>query len=128
MSKKAIQIADAPAPVGSYSQGILQDNMLFVSGQIPLNPKTGKLEIASIEEATHRVMLNIKALLESADMKMKDIVKCSIFLKDMADFSAVNEIYSSYFEGIYPARETVQVAKLPLDVSIEISCIAVKND
>jgi len=128
MSKKAIQIADAPAPVGSYSQGILQDNMLFVSGQIPLNPKTGNLEIASIEEATHRVMLNIKALLESADMKMKDIVKCSIFLKDMADFSAVNEIYSSYFEGIYPARETVQVAKLPLDVSIEISCIAVKND
>ena len=128
MSKKAIQIADAPAPVGSYSQGILQDNMLFVSGQIPLNPKTGNLEIASIEEATHRVMLNIQALLQSADMQMKDIVKCSIFLKDMADFSVVNEIYSSYFEGIYPARETVQVAKLPLDVSIEISCIAIKND
>ena len=128
MSKKAIQIADAPAPVGSYSQGILQDNMLFVSGQIPLNPKTGNLEMASIEEATHRVMRNIQALLESADMQMKDIVKCSIFLKDMADFSEVNEIYSSYFEGIYPARETVQVAKLPLDVSIEISCIAVKND
>ena len=128
MSKKAIQIADAPAPVGSYSQGILQDNMLFVSGQIPLNPKTGNLEMASIEEATHRVMLNIQALLESANMQMKDIVKCSIFLKDMADFSEVNEIYSSYFEGIYPARETVQVAKLPLDVSIEISCIAVKND
>ena len=128
MSKKAIQIADAPAPVGSYSQGILQDNMLFVSGQIPLNPKTGNLEMASIEEATHRVMLNIQALLESADMQMKDIVKCSIFLKDMADFSVVNEIYSSYFEGIFPARETVQVAKLPLDVSIEISCIAVKND
>jgi 2-iminobutanoate/2-iminopropanoate deaminase len=128
MSKKAIQIADAPAPVGSYSQGILQDNMLFVSGQIPLNPKTGNLEMSSIEEATRRVMLNIQALLESADMQMKDIVKCSIFLKDMADFSEVNEIYSSYFEGIYPARETVQVAKLPLDVSIEISCIAVKND
>ena len=128
MSKKAIQIADAPAPVGSYSQGILQNNMLFVSGQIPLNPKTGNLEIASIEEATHRVMLNIQALLESAEMQMNDIVKCSIFLKAMADFSLVNEIYSSYFEGIYPARETVQVAKLPLDVSIEISCIAVKND
>jgi 2-iminobutanoate/2-iminopropanoate deaminase len=128
MSKKAIQIADAPAPVGSYSQGILQDNMIFVSGQIPLNPKTGNLEMSSIEEATRRVMLNIQALLESADMQMKDIVKCSIFLKDMADFSVVNEIYSSYFEGIYPARETVQVAKLPLDVSIEISCIAVKND
>lgn len=128
MSKKAIQIADAPAPVGSYSQGILQGNMLFLSGQIPLNPKTGNLEMASIEEATHRVMLNIQALLGSADMQMNDIVKCSIFLKDMADFSEVNEIYSSYFKGVYPARETVQVAKLPLDVSIEISCIAVKND
>ena len=114
MSKKAIQIADAPAPVGSYSQGILQDNMLFVSGQIPLNPKTGNLEMAGIEEATHRVMLNIQALLESANMQMKDIVKCNIFLKDMADFSVVNEIYSSYFEGIYPARETVQVANFHL--------------
>ena len=92
MSKKAIQIADAPAPVGSYSK-VYSGQYAFVSGQIPLNPKTGNLEMAGIEEATHRVMLNIQALLESANMQMKDIVKCNIFLKDMADFSVVNEIY-----------------------------------
>ena len=128
MSKKAIKIADAPAPVGSYSQGILQNNMLFVSGQIPLNPNTGNLEMKTIEEATNRVMLNIKALLEAAGMQMNEIVKCSIFLKDLNDFSVVNDIYSSYFDEVYPARETVQVSKLPLDVSIEISCIAIRND
>ena len=128
MSKKAIQIADAPAPVGSYSQGILQNNMLFISGQVPLNPNTGNLEMKTIEEATNRVMLNIKALLEAAGMQMNEIVKCSIFLKDLNHFSTVNEIYSSYFNDVYPARETVEVSKLPLDVTIEISCIAVKDD
>ena len=128
MSKKAIQIADAPAPVGSYSQAILQGNLLFISGQIPLNPKSGELETSNIEEATTRVMLNIKALIESSDMQMNQIVKCSIFLKDLDNFSTVNEIYSRYFNDIYPARETVEVSKLPLDVPIEISCIAIKDD
>lgn len=128
MSKKAIQIEDAPAPVGSYSQAILQGNLLFISGQIPLNPKTGQIEQANIQVATNRVMLNIKALIESAGMQMNQIVKCSIFLKDLGDFSSVNEIYSSYFNDVYPARETVEVSKLPLDVPIEISCIAIKDD
>lgn len=128
MSKKAIQIEDAPAPVGSYSQAILHGDLLFISGQIPLNPKTGQIEQANIQEATNRVMLNIKALIESAGMQMNQIVKCSIFLKDLGDFSTVNEIYSSYFNDVYPARETVEVSKLPLDVTIEISCIAVKDD
>ena len=128
MSKKAIQIEDAPAPVGSYSQAILQGNLLFISGQIPLNPKTGQIEQANIQVATNRVMLNIKALIESAGMQMNQIVKCSIFLKDLGDISTVNEIYSSYFNDVYPARETVEVSKLPLDVPIEISCIAVKDD
>ncbi len=128
MSKRAIQINNAPAPVGPYSQGILQNNLLFISGQIPLDPKTKELEVSSIETATHRVMLNIKALLESADMQMTDVIKCSIFLTDLNDFNAVNEIYASYFSGVYPARETVQVSKLPLNVPIEISCIAVRND
>ena len=80
MSKRAIQIENAPAPVGPYSQGILQNNLLFVSGQIPLNPQTKELEVSSIETATHRVMLNIKALLEAAEMEMTDVIKCSIFL------------------------------------------------
>ena len=128
MSKRAIQINNAPAPVGPYSQGILQNNLLFISGQIPLNPQTKELEVSSIQKATHRVMLNIKALLESANMEMADVIKCSIFLSDLNDFSVVNDIYASYFSGIYPARETVQVSKLPLNVPIEISCIAIRND
>ena len=127
MSKKAIQIPNAPAPVGPYSQAILMNGMYFVSGQIPLNPETGKLEIATIEEATHRVLKNIERLLEAAGMTFENVVKCSIFLKDLNDFATVNEIYASYFQGIPPARETVQVAKLPLDVTIEISCIAIEN-
>jgi len=127
MSKKAIQILNAPAPVGPYSQAILSGKTLYVSGQIPLNPETGSLEIDSIENATHRVLKNIGKLLEAAEFQFQEVVKCSIFLKDLNDFAAVNGIYASYFPGIPPARETVQVARLPLDVNIEISCIAVKN-
>ena len=127
MSKKAIQIPNAPAPVGPYSQAILSGNTLYVSGQIPLNPETGNLEIDTIESATHRVLKNIGKLLEAAGFQFEDAVKCSIFLKDLNDFVVVNGIYASYFQGIPPARETVQVARLPLDVNIEISCIAVKN-
>jgi 2-iminobutanoate/2-iminopropanoate deaminase len=127
MSKKAIQIPNAPAPVGPYSQAILVNGMYFVSGQIPLNPETGLLEINTIEEATHRVLKNIEKLLEAAEMTLENVVKCSIFLKDLNDFAKVNEIYASYFKGTPPARETVQVARLPLDVTIEISCIAIEN-
>jgi 2-iminobutanoate/2-iminopropanoate deaminase len=125
--KKAIQIPNAPAPVGPYSQAILAGGMLFVSGQIPLNPETGELEMDSIEVATHRVMKNIVALLEAAELNIEQVVKTSIFLKDLNDFQAVNTIYASYFPGIPPARETVQVTRLPLDVNIEISCIALAN-
>jgi 2-iminobutanoate/2-iminopropanoate deaminase len=125
--KKAIQIPNAPAPVGPYSQAILAGGMLFVSGQIPLNPSTGQLELNSIEEATHRVMKNIEALLSEAGLTFEHVVKTSIFLKDLSDFQAVNGIYASYFQGVPPARETVEVARLPLDVNIEISCIALVN-
>jgi len=124
--KKAIQIAGAPAPLGPYSQAILKDNTLYVSGQIPLNPITGELSTTTIEEATHQVLNNIEALLKEVSMNFENIVKCSIFLKDLNDFDTVNGIYSSYFNELPPARETVQVAKLPLDVPIEISCIAIK--
>jgi 2-iminobutanoate/2-iminopropanoate deaminase len=125
--KKAIQIPNAPAPVGPYSQAILAGGMLFVSGQIPLNPWTGQLEMNSIEEATHRVMKNIEALLSEAGLTFEHVVKTSIFLQDLSDFQAVNGIYASYFQGVPPARETVEVARLPLDVNIEISCIALVN-
>lgn len=124
--KKAITIPNAPAPIGPYSPAILKGNTLYVSGQIPVNPGNGELELSSIQKATNQVMENIKALVEAAGFSIEDIVKCSIFLKDMADFPIVNEVYGSFFKDIPPARETVQVAKLPLDVPIEISCIALK--
>lgn len=123
--KKAIQIPGAPAPIGPYSQAILKGNTLYVSGQIPLNPKTNELIQDSIENATNQVMKNISALLSEAGMTMENVVKCSIFLKDLDNFSKVNEIYSQYFRSLPPARETVQVSKLPLDVDVEISCIAI---
>ena len=124
--KKIITIPGAPAPIGPYSQAVLNGNTLFVSGQIPLNPVSGELEMETIDQATHRVMNNIRALVETAGMQMSDIIKTSIFLKSMDDFAAVNAVYASYFQANYPARETVQVSKLPLDVPVEISCIAIK--
>jgi 2-iminobutanoate/2-iminopropanoate deaminase len=123
--KKIIQIPGAPAPIGPYSQAVLVNNTLYVSGQIPLNPMNGNLEVESVEIATHRVLKNMKSLIEEAGMTLSNVVKCSIFLKNMDDFSIVNNVYASYFSENPPARETVQVAKLPLDVPIEISCIAI---
>jgi 2-iminobutanoate/2-iminopropanoate deaminase len=99
---------------------------LYVSGQIPLNPQTGDLVLDSIENATRRVMQNIQALVEEAGMQMKDVVKMSIFIKDMGQFSQINNVYAQYFSGDFPARETVQVADLPMGVPIEISCIAIE--
>lgn len=124
--KKVIQISGAPAPIGPYSQAVLINDTCYVSGQIPMNPMTGELVEGSIEEMTERVMQNIGNLLKEADMDYPNIVKCSIFLKDMGQFAAVNEVYAKFFNDLPPARETVQVSKLPKDVDIEISCIAVK--
>ena len=125
--KKAISIPNAPSPVGPYSQAVLSGSTLYISGQIPINPQSGLLELSDISLSTKQVMENIGSLLEAANMGFDDIVKCSIFLKNLGDFDKVNNIYSSYFKQIPPARETVQVAKLPLDVNVEISCIAVKE-
>ena len=127
MNKKALQIPNAPAPIGPYSQAILTNGLLFISGQCPINPKTGLLEMETIESATHLVMSNIEKLLHAAEMDFTHIVKCSIFLKDLGDFQKVNAIYATYFDSVPPARETVEVARLPLDASIEISCIAIKS-
>jgi 2-iminobutanoate/2-iminopropanoate deaminase len=124
--KKVISIPGAPAPIGPYSQAILKNETLFVSGQIPLNPYSGELVVDSIQNATHQVMKNILSLLDEAEMTIDHVVKCSIFLKDLGDFAEMNGVYGSYFNDLPPARETVQVAKLPLDVPIEISCIAIK--
>ncbi|MEN9700132.1 MAG: hypothetical protein RLZZ301_1330 [Bacteroidota bacterium] len=124
--KKAIQIPNAPAPVGPYSQAILVGNQLFVSGQIPLNPQSGALEMQTIEQATHRILQNIQALLTEAGFELTNVVKVSIFMKDMNEFQAMNSVYATYFNQTPPARETVQVGRLPLDVNLEMSCIAVK--
>jgi len=98
--------------------------MLFISGQIPADPETGELLMSSIEEETHRVMKNLKAILEAAGLGFENVLKTSIFISDMDNFSRINEVYGSYFSGEYPARETVQVARLPKDVNVEISAIA----
>jgi len=124
--KKAIQIPGAPSPLGPYSQAVLADRTLYISGQIPINPINGEIINESIESATKQVLSNIFALLKEVEMNEENVVKCSIFLKDLNDFTAVNEVYSTYFTKTPPARETIQVARLPLDVPIEISCIAIK--
>lgn len=126
--KKQISIPGAPAPIGPYSQAIVSGNTIYISGQIPLNPFTGQLVNERVESATEQVLSNISALLNEAGFDKNDVVKCSIFLKNMDDFAKMNEVYASFFAGtVPPARETVQVVKLPMDVLVEISCIAIKN-
>tara|TARA_B100001750_G_scaffold242718_1_gene256632 strand:+ start:560 stop:943 length:384 start_codon:yes stop_codon:yes gene_type:complete len=126
--KKAILTEKAPQPIGPYNQAIQYDNMIFVSGQIPLNPSNGKLVDSGIRDETEQVMENLKHVLYKGEMKFIDVVKTTIFLKSMDDFSVVNEVYGKYFDGSEPpARETVEVSKLPLNVNVEISCIAIKN-
>lgn len=124
--KKQISIKGAPAPIAPYSQAVLAGNTLYVSGQIPVNPASGELIVDTIENATSQVMSNIQNLLNEAGMDFSNVVKCTCFLKDLNDFERMNKIYGSYFKEIPPARECVQVARLPKDVPVEISCIAVK--
>lgn len=122
--KKIVSTNNAPAAIGPYSQANLVNGVLYISGQIPIDPSTGNL-VDGIEKETHQVMKNLKAILEEAGMSFSNVVKSTIFLKSMDDFAVMNEIYASYFEeGNYPARETVEVSCLPKNVSVEISMIA----
>ena len=123
MSKKVINTPNAPAPIGPYSHAVQIGNLLYTSGQVALDANTGNLIMTNISAETHQVMKNLKAILEAAGTDFSHGIKTSIFLKNMDDFSAVNEVYASYFTGNFPARETVQVAKLPRDVNVEISMI-----
>jgi len=116
---------NAPSPIGPYSQAALAGNTLYVSGQIPIDPGSGKIISGTIEEETHMVMNNLQAILKEAGINFMNVVKCSIFVKDMNDFAKINEIYGTYFTDNPPARETVEVSRLPKDVRVEISCIAV---
>jgi 2-iminobutanoate/2-iminopropanoate deaminase len=124
MSKKVIYSAQAPEPIGPYSQAVQAGNMLFVSGQIAIQKSTGNLLTGNIEEETRQVMENVSAILKAAGLDFSNVVKCSIFLKDMGTFPKVNDIYGKYFQQNPPARETVEVSRLPKDVNVEISCIA----
>ncbi|KKP38050.1 MAG: endoribonuclease L-PSP, TdcF protein [Candidatus Peregrinibacteria bacterium GW2011_GWF2_33_10] len=113
-------------PIGPYNQAILTGNMLFVSGQIGVNPKTKLMENNSIKEETIRVLENVKAILNEVNMDFSNIIKATIFITDMNNFSAVNEVYASYFLSDFPARECVEVSKLPANAKVEISVISTK--
>lgn len=125
--KAAIITEDAPLPVGHYSQAIKVGGFIFVSGQIPIDPKTGETVKGGIEEQTRRVLENIKAILEAGDGSLSKVVKISVFLRNLADFGKVDAIFGEYFPLEPPARETVEVSRLPKDASIEISTIAQIN-
>jgi 2-iminobutanoate/2-iminopropanoate deaminase len=124
MSKTVVYSANAPEPIGPYSQAIRAGNLLFVSGQIAIQKSSGNLINANIEDETKQVMANLEEILKAAGASFKNVVKCSIFLKNMDDFPKVNDVYGKYFADAPPARETVQVSRLPKDVNVEISCIA----
>ena len=125
--KKIIFTEKAPAPIGPYNQAVLVGNMLYTSGQIAINPLTNELVLENIETETKQVMENLKAVLEAAEMTFENVIKVSIFISDMNNFSKINSIYGAYFnEATAPARETVQVACLPKNVNVEISAIAVR--
>lgn len=124
MDKKIINTSKAPAPIGPYNQAIVSNNMIFISGQIPLNPETNELITGDIATETHQVMRNLHEILEEAGINFNHVVKSTIFLSDMNLFAAVNEVYGSYFSADYPARETVAVKGLPKNVNVEISMIA----
>lgn len=125
--KKAIKTDKAPAALGPYSQAVMAGDFLFVSGQIPIDPDTGQIVPGDITAQTGRVMENLKAILTSVGLGFPDIVKTTIFLSDMSDFKKVNETYGGYFGDDPPARATIEVARLPLDVQVEIECVAYKG-
>ncbi|SIT89549.1 RidA family protein [Pontibacter indicus] len=124
MTHSIINSAKAPAAIGPYSQATFHNGILYVSGQIPLDPQSGELVSGTIEEETHQVMKNLFAILQEAGMGFDNVLKCSIFVKDLGNFGKINEVYGSYFTANPPARETVEVSRLPKDVNVEISCIA----
>ena len=126
MANTVVYSDKAPEPIGPYSQAIQSGNMLFVSGQIAIEKVSGKIITSDIEAETVQVMSNLSEILKSAGADFKDVVKTTIFLKDMNNFPKVNEVYGKYFQEAPPARETVEVSRLPKDVNVEISCIALK--
>ena len=124
--REIISTESAPAAIGPYSQAVRYDNLLFLSGQIPLDPESGEIVEGNIEVQTRKVLDNLKAILEAGGMELQHVLKCTCFLKNMEDFPAFNSVYSEYFLDILPARETVEVSRLPKDALVEISAICGK--
>ena len=122
----AIKTDDAPKAIGPYSQAVSYNDLVFLSGQIPINPRTGKIDATTIEAQTDQVLKNLLAVLKAAGTDLSKVVKCTVFLSNMEDFAAFNQVYATYFGDVPPARSTVQVARLPRDVKIEIDAIAHK--
>ncbi len=124
MEKRIINTKSAPAPIGPYNQAVMVNGVLYISGQICIDPATGNLKNRDIQDETHQVMQNLRSILQEAGYNFNQVVKTTIFLTDMHQFSEINEIYGKYFKGDFPARETVQVSALPKFVNVEISMIA----
>lgn len=127
--KKQIETTQAPKAIGPYSQAVSAGGFLFVSGQIPVNPQTGKINETTIEGQTRQVLANLEAVLKAANLSFADVVKTEVFLKEMGDFQKMNALYGEKFTGpVKPARQTIQAARLPMDALIEISCIAMRKE
>jgi 2-iminobutanoate/2-iminopropanoate deaminase len=126
MDKKIIKTDNAPAPIGPYNQAVFAGDTLYISGQIPIDPSTGELNNATLQDETHQCMKNLEAILQEAGLDFSNVIKSTIFITDMKRFAEINEVYGQYFTGDFPARETVQVAALPKFVNVEISMIAVR--
>jgi len=122
--RQAIQTDKAPTPIGPYSQAIVEGDFLFLAGQGPTNPATGKVELDNVTTETKRTFENMKAILEAAGSSLDKVVKCNVYLRDIKDFAAMNEVYRTYFKAPYPARTTIQAGALPGGIAVEIECIA----
>ena len=127
MTKKCIVAKDAPSAIGPYSQGVESNGMLFVSGQIPVDAKTGEVVSGGVAAQTERVLTNIRAIVEEAGLKMDDVVKTTVYLADISKFAEMNEVYAKFFTSPFPARATVEVSNLPKSVGVEIDAVAARN-
>ncbi len=124
--RNAIVTDQAPKPVGPYSQGVIEGDFIFVAGQGPINPGTGSLELGDVRAETKRVFENLRAILQAAGSSLDHVVKCNVYLRDITDFAAMNEVYATYFSAPFPARTTIQAGALPGGIAVEIECIARK--
>jgi 2-iminobutanoate/2-iminopropanoate deaminase len=122
--RKSVETANAPRPVGPYSQAVVEDEFIFVAGQGPGNPITGQLEKGDVQLETRRTLENMQAILEASGSSLAKVVKCNVYLRDIADFAAMNEVYATFFQAPFPARTTIQAGALPGGIAVEIECIA----